>query len=202
MAYTIKSIYYFDKQGVENTADAIEIALTRAKELGITTIVVASTSGNTGLLCTKAGGNEGIRVITVSHAVGFKGPGIAELSENTRKEIYAAGGTVVTGTHALSGLERACSNSPKIGGGSRTDAIAETLRRIIGIGVKVCAECVLMSADAGLLDMKKEVIAIAGTGKGADTVCVINPAHTNNFFDLQVREIVAAPREREIIVQN
>lgn len=202
MAYTTNSVYYFEKPGAENTKDAIEIAIGRAKELGITTIVVASTSGSTGLLCTKSGVDAGIKVITVSHAVGFKGRGIAELSENVRAEIIAAGGTVVTATHALSGLERACSSSPKIGGGSRTDAIAETLRRTIGIGVKVCVECVLMTADAGLLDMEKEIIAIAGTAKGADTVCVIHPSHTNTFFDLQVREIVAAPRKRETLSQS
>ena len=202
MAYTTKSVYYFDNQGSENTADAIQIALGRAKELGITTVVVASTSGSTGLLCTKMGGDAGIRVITVSHAVGFKGLGTAELGDNARKEIYAAGGTIVTGTHALSGLERACSSSPKIGGGSRTDAIAETLRRTIGIGVKVCVECVLMSADAGLLEVEKEVIAIGGTEKGADTVCVIYPSNTSTFFDLQVREIVAAPRKRKPMSQN
>jgi hypothetical protein len=197
MPYTKKSVYYFDKPGPENTKDTIEIALERAKELGITTIVVASTQGNTGLLCTKAGVDAGIRVITVSHAVGFKGPGISELPDSVRQDIITAGGTVVTATHALSGVERACSNSPKIGGGSRTDAIAETLRRTIGIGVKVCVECVLMTADAGLLPMEKEVIAIAGTATGADTICVIHPSHTNTFFDLQVREIVAAPRKRD-----
>ena len=197
MTYTKKSVYYFDKPGAENTKDAIEIALERAKELGITTIVVASTQGSTGLLCTKAGIDAGIRVITVSHAVGFKGPGISELTDSARQDIITAGGTVVTATHALSGIERACSSSPKIGGGSRTDAISETLRRTIGIGVKVCVECVLMTADAGLLPMEKEVIAIAGTATGADTVCVIHPSHTNTFFDLQVREIVAAPRKRD-----
>ena len=198
MTFVTKSVYYFEKSGADNTQDAIQIALERAKKLGITTIVVASTSGSTGLLCTKAGVAAGLRVITVSHAVGFKGPGIAELSDSARKEIYDAGGEVVTATHALSGLERACSNSPKIGGGSRTDAIAQTLRKTIGVGVKVCVECTLMTADAGLIDMTKEVIAIAGTAKGADTVCVIYPSHTNTFFDLQVREIVAAPRNREL----
>ncbi|MDR2854800.1 MAG: hypothetical protein LBV40_01400, partial [Methanomicrobiales archaeon] len=92
MAFITKSVYYFEKQGPENTIDAIEIALKRAKELGITTIVVASTSGSTGLLCTKAGGDAGVRVITVSHAVGFKGAGVAELSDSARKEICDAGG--------------------------------------------------------------------------------------------------------------
>jgi len=202
MAYTKKYVYYFEKPGPENTKDAIEIAIERAKELGIATIVVASTEGSTGLLCTKAGVEAGIRVVTVSHAVGFKGPGISELHNSVRQEIITTGGTVVTATHALSGVERACLNSPKIGGGSRLDAISETLRRTIGIGVKVCVECVLMTSDAGLLDMEKEVIAIAGTAEGADTVCVIHPSHSNAFFDLQVREIVAAPRKRDPMPKN
>ena len=54
----------------------------------------------------------------------------------------------------------------------------------------------MIAADQGAIDLKKEVIAVGGTGSGADTVCVILPAHTANFFDLQVREIVAMPRDR------
>jgi hypothetical protein len=55
---------------------------------------------------------------------------------------------------------------------------------------------VLIAADQGTIGVDKEVIAVGGTVSGADTVCVIRPAHTANFFDLQVREIVAMPRER------
>jgi hypothetical protein len=197
MTYTTQSVYYFDAPGPENTDDAISIAINRAEELGIKTIVVASTEGSTGLACTKAAAKAGIKVITVSHVVGFRGAGISELSEEARSAIISAGGTVVTATHVLSGLERACSNSPKIGGGSRTDAIAETLRQIIGIGVKVCVECVLMVADIGLLDMQERVVAIGGTARGADTVCVIWPSHTSTFFDLKVSEIVASPKKQE-----
>jgi hypothetical protein len=103
---------------------------------------------------------------------------------------------IVTGTHALSGLERALSRSPKIGGGSRSDAIAESLRKTVAVGLKVAVECVLIAADQGAIGIAEEVIAVGGTASGADTVCVIKPAHTSNFFDLQVREIVAMPRNR------
>ncbi len=41
-----------------------------------------------------------------------------------------------------------------------------------------------------------EIIAIGGTWSGADTACVIKPAHANNFFDMQVREFVCLPREK------
>ncbi|MFA5214099.1 MAG: hypothetical protein WC406_12245, partial [Methanoregula sp.] len=88
------------------------------------------------------------------------------------------------------------SRSPRIGGGSRTEAIAEALRRIVAIGLKVAVECVLIAADQGVVKIDEEVIAVGGTMSGADTVCVIRPAHTANFFDLQVREIVAMPRVR------
>ncbi len=53
-----------------------------------------------------------------------------------------------------------------------------------------------MAADTGAIDSHNEVIAVGGTASGVDTVCVIRPAHTANFFDLQVREIVAMPRVR------
>jgi hypothetical protein len=103
---------------------------------------------------------------------------------------------VVTGTHALSGLERALSRSQKVGGGSRTEAIAEALRKVVAVGLKVAVECVLIAADQGILAPDEEVVAVGGTASGADTVCVIRPAHTSSFFDLQVREIVAMPRAR------
>jgi len=35
------------------------------------------------------------------------------------------------------------------------------------------------------------------TGKGADTALVLKAAHMNNFFDLEVREIIAKPRQRK-----
>jgi hypothetical protein len=41
----------------------------------------------------------------------------------------------------------------------------------------------------------RPIVAIAGTGKGADTALVVRPAHSNNFFDLYVSEIIAKPSE-------
>jgi uncharacterized protein len=61
-------------------------------------------------------------------------------------------------------------------------------------GMKVAVEVALMAADAGLLDMAHEVIAIAGTGSGADTAIVLRPVYTRKFKDLQIREILAKPR--------
>ena len=40
-------IVYFDKPGIENTDEVLRIVKQRAEELGIKTIVVASTTGDT-----------------------------------------------------------------------------------------------------------------------------------------------------------
>jgi hypothetical protein len=196
MTFTQKKIYYFEKPGEANTVDAARFAIERAKELGIKTIVVASTSGKTASVFFDALRGSGINLVIVTHVIGFTKPGEWEFSQDIADRLQKQGVRIVTGTHALSGLERALSRSQKVGGGSRTEAIAEALRRVVAVGLKVAVECVLMAADTGAIDIRGEVIAVGGTASGADTVCVIRPAHTANFFDLQVREIVAMPRVR------
>jgi len=196
MTFTQKKIWYFEKPGEANTADAARFAIERAKELGLKTIVVASTSGKTAEVFSSAMKGSGLSLVVVSHVMGFAKPGEWEFSAEIAERLRGQGVKIVTGTHALSGLERAISRSPKIGGGSRSEAIAESLRRTVAVGLKVAVECILIAADQGAIGISEEVIAVGGTATGADTVCVIKPAHTGNFFDLQVREIVAMPRNR------
>jgi hypothetical protein len=196
MGYSQKKIWYFDRPGESNTQDALNIAVERAEELGIRIIVVASTSGQTARIAAERLKGTGISLVVVTHAVGFSGPGVFEFDTALAEALRSEGVRIVTGTHVLSGLERAFSASPKVGGGSRSEAVAEALRRVIAVGLKVAVECVLIAADQGAIPVSEEVIALGGTGSGADCVCVIRPSHTNRFFDLQVREIVAMPRDR------
>lgn len=196
MGFVTRNTYYFDSPGAENTHDAAHLAVERAQELGIKKIVVASTTGRTALLFRDAMKGTGLELIVVTHVVGFSKPGEWEFSPEAAAALRADGVKIVTGTHALSGLERAISRSQRLGGSSRTEAIAEALRRIVAVGLKVAVECVLIAADQGVVGVDEEVVAAGGTASGADTVCVIRPAHTASFFDLQVREIVAMPRNR------
>ena len=41
---------------------------------------------------------------------------------------------------------------------------------------------------------------IGGTGRGADTAIILRPAHSQNFFETDVKEILCMPRghRREI----
>jgi len=196
MSFVTRNTYFFDSPGPDNTRDAARFAVERAKDLGIGTIVVASTSGASALEFMKAMDGSGISLVVVTHVVGFSKPGIWEFSENNATILRSNGARIVVGTHVLSGLERSFARSAKVGGGSRTEAVAEALRRIVAVGLKVAVECTLIAADQGAIPVDEEVIAVGGTASGSDTVCVVRPSHTSSFFDLQVREIVAMPRNR------
>ncbi|MCW4008465.1 MAG: hypothetical protein NWF09_07265 [Candidatus Bathyarchaeota archaeon] len=74
------------------------------------------------------------------------------------------------------------------------ELISNTLR-LMGEGTKVCVEITLMAADAGLIPVDEDVVAIAGTGNGVDTALRIKPANTARFFDLKIKEVIAKPRE-------
>ncbi len=191
-----REIVYFDKAGPQNTDDTIRLALKRAKELGIKYVVVASVSGETGLKAAKAFKGTGVKVVVVGHHVGFSKPGIREMEEPYIKELKELGATIVEQTHALSGVERSITR--RLGGASRVEAIAEALRTLISVGAKVCVEISIMAADGGHVpvDGRTEIIAMGGTWPGVDTACVILPAHANNFFDLQIREFIAIPRDK------
>jgi hypothetical protein len=52
----------------------------------------------------------------------------------------------------------------------------------------------MMAADAGLVPEGEEILVVAGTGRGADTVAVIRSATSKRFLDLKVLEIPAKPR--------
>ena len=71
--------------------------------------------------------------------------------------------------------------------------MADTFYRF-SIGMKVCVEVALMAANAGLIPLEDDVIAICGTGYCADTAIVVKPAYPRTFHELEIREIIAKPR--------
>ena len=84
-------------------------------------------------------------------------------------------------------------------GFSSSDLVADTLR-LFGQGTKVALECVLMAADAGLIDVGKNVLSIAGTDRGADTVLLIHSSNSKEFFDSRINEVVAKPAKTENLI--
>jgi len=180
---------YFVETGSKNTEKTLEVAKKRAEELGIKTIVVASTSGETGVKAVKAFTNH--KVVVVTHTAGLKAPDVQELTPQNRAEISEKGGFILTATHAFGGVGRAVRR--KFNTYQVDEIISQTLK-VFGQGTKVACEIALMAADAGLIRTDEEVISIGGTASGADTALVIKPAHTHDFFELKVKEVLCKPR--------
>ncbi len=185
---TVQSVY-FEKPGKKNTGRTLEVAKQRADELGIRTVLVASTRGETGVLAAQQ--FQGYDVVVVTHSTGFAGPNTQEMTEENRAAIEATGAKILTCQHAFGGIGRAVRK--KWGTYAIDEIVAQTLR-IFGEGIKVVVEIALMAADAGLVQVGEPCIAIAGTGRGADTAVVLAPAHVQQFFDLRVMEVLTKPR--------
>ncbi|NLL17612.1 MAG: hypothetical protein GX262_01145 [Clostridia bacterium] len=179
---------YWEEKGAANSERTVEVALARAKELGIEYVVVASNTGNTARLCLE----QGFKVVCVTHHSGFKNPGENEMPEEVRRELESKGVKCLTTTHLMAGLDRAV--RMKFGGLYPSEIIAATLR-MLGQGTKVAVEVAGMALDAGLIPYGQEIVAIGGTGRGADTALVIQPAHSHQFFDTKIKEIICKPRE-------
>jgi len=190
MSRNEKKVLYFKRKDKRNTDTLLRFVKKYAEKEGIKDIVVASTSGETGAKASKI--FKGRNVVVVTHHYGFKEPGKTEMQKEYREEILANGAKIFTGIHALSSIERAIRKD--FGTIQPLELIANVLR-LMGEGTKVCVEITLMAADAGLIPVDRDVIAIAGTGGGADTALRVRPANAARFFDLKIREIIAKPED-------
>ncbi len=182
------SVVYFRTPGSENTQRTLHLARRRQLELGLETVLVATTTGDTGILAGEV--FKETKLVAVTHSSGFREPGTQELFDKKRKTMEELGVTVLTCQHAFGGVGRAVRK--KLGTYELEEIVAYTLRTLCQ-GFKVCEEMALMAADAGFVDPSKPCLAIAGTGRGADTAIVMKPAHAQNYFDLRVLEIVCMP---------
>ena len=186
-----KTITYFEKGGAKNTNRTLYAARKRAKELRIKDVVVASTHGGTALKAVEVFKDLEINLIAVSISEAFQKEGWV-MTKAEKKKLSDNGVKVLTSVHAL-GDGVAAALTEEFGGRSIEEVVRETLYRF-SQGMKFCIEIVLMATDAGLIATNKEVMAIGGTGEGADTCIVVKPAYAKEFLKLEIREIVAKPR--------
>jgi hypothetical protein len=186
---------YFERPGAENTDQLIGKVIERLRQGDIRHLVVASSTGATASKILPILRDMDVQLVVVTSHCGFEKEGECEMSKDTEAELVAAGARVVRSSHVLSGVERSISR--KLGGSSRAEAMSEILRALFGQGLKVCVEASVMAADNGAIPCGEvEVVAVGGYSNGADTACVVRPAHANNFFSFEVREIIAIPRRK------
>lgn len=189
MSETMTQSVYFEKPGPKNTDRTLAVALERADQLDVETVIVASTSGKTGAKAAES--FQHYNLVVVTHSTGFREPNVQQLRPEYRAAIEATGAKILTCQHALGGVNRAVRK--KMGTYLTDEIIAHTLRNF-GEGMKVAIEISLMAGDAGLVKVGEPCISIGGTGQGADTALVLKPSNAQNFFDLRVMEVLAKPR--------
>jgi hypothetical protein len=190
MSFVEEKTVYFAKAGEQNTDTLLEVVKKYVEKEDIKDIVVASTTGQTGAKAAEM--FKGRNVVIVTHYFGLKEAGKSELQDEYETRILANGAAIFAGTHALSSAERAVRK--EFGTIQPLELMANVLRRM-GEGTKVCVEISLMAADAGLIPVDEDIIAIGGTGRGADTALRIRPANAGRFFDLKIRQIIAKPQD-------
>jgi hypothetical protein len=184
-------VTYFPQPGKINTENTLNIAKKYAEKFNIKNIIVASTTGYTGLKITEVFDSKKYNLVVVSHSAGFKERGFQELSEENRRAIEEHGAKILTATHAFAGVERAFRF--KLDMWQPIEIFARTIRYVFCEGIKVVMEITMMAADAGLISIDEDVIAVAGTGRGADTACIIKPEYTSNFLDMRLKAILCKP---------
>lgn len=192
-------ITYFENAGIENTESTLAIAKKRADELGIKTILIASTGGDTAARAVDV--FENAKVIAVGHAYGFREANKTEFTDENKSKIESRGGIVYFGGHPMTGLTRRPTppSAPGTPPGPMAgpilevgDIIASALR-ILCAGVKVVVECGCMAADAGLVPTDEDIIAIAGSRRGADTAVVMRAANSRDLFRTRITEMLCKP---------
>ncbi len=185
-------VTYFEKPGPNNTDKALQIAKKYADQFGLKDIVMASTSGMVAEKAADIFNPEDYNVVVITHSYHFYDKKRQEFPEDKMNVLREKGLKIYSGTHAMSGIERNIRISYKQW--CFVDLMAKFLREQFSQGTKVCIEIATMAVDGGLIpDIEKDIICIAGTGHGADTVCLIKPRSTSEFDKLRVKAILAKP---------
>lgn len=187
-----KFITYFDKEGDDYT-DELIMAVKDKLEISenIKRILIASSSGASALKLYEAVGDS-VEIINVTHHMGFSGANESDITDEMIEKLEKVGIKTYFGSHAFSGAARGVTN--KYGGYSPLDVVADTFR-MFSHGIKVGAEISIMAADAGLVPVGEEIIAIGGRGHGVDSAVILTPVNAKNLFDLKIKEIIAMPRD-------
>ncbi|MBN1683585.1 hypothetical protein JW865_08555 [Candidatus Bathyarchaeota archaeon] len=180
---------YFEEGGNENTEETINATIKALKELEIKKVVVASTSGDSGVKVAESLKNFDIKVIVVGHQYGFTTPPQKFKTENL-KRLKELGAEVYLGSDVLTNSIR---QRERLGHSSLSiiTQILSTLK------LKVNIEIVLKATDAGLLSPGERCVSLAGSHSGLDTSVVFDANQTANILEIKMREIIAIPITRE-----
>ncbi|MFW9929106.1 MAG: hypothetical protein ACFFD1_06925 [Candidatus Thorarchaeota archaeon] len=186
-------VTYFKKGGTVNTDTALKIAKRYANKFSVRDIIIASTTGMTAQKSLDYLSPTEFNIVIMTHSYYFGGiDKRQEFPETLMDELRGKGLKIFSTTHALAAVSRSFRLS--LDQWMPVELMAKYLRQNFCQGVKVCMEIAAMAADAGLIpDIDQDIICVGGTGRGADTVCLIKPMPTSMFDRLRVKMVFAKP---------
>jgi hypothetical protein len=199
-----RKVTYWEKAGKEHTDATLKIALEGAKERGIDTVLISSTTGYTAEKAVDVFKGSGLKLVVVTHSTGYRTKGVQMMPDETRAKLKEAGCEVVTCTDVLTGAvsagvgrQRPALSDPQEGRlpwiiPPPNVIVANTLRMFCQ-GVKVCAEIAMMAVDSCAIDSDENVVVVAGSHAGADTAMVVEASESSRIKDMKLREILCKP---------
>jgi len=199
-----RKVTYWEKAGKEHTDATLKIALEAAKDRGIGTVLISSTTGYTAEKAVEVFNGSGLKLVVVTHATGYRTKGVQMMPDETRAKLKAAGCEVVTCTDVLTGAvsagvgrQRPALSDPQEGRlpwiiPPPNVIVANTLRMFCQ-GVKVCAEIAMMAVDSCAIESGENVVVVAGSHAGADTAMVVEASESSRIKDMKLREVLCKP---------
>jgi len=200
----VREVTYWEKAGKEHTEETLKIALKAAKDRGIDTVLISSTTGYTAELAVPIYKDSGLKVIVVTHATGYREKGVQMMNPETRKKLKDAGYKIVTCTDVLTGAVGAGVGRQRPGKSDPQEGrlpwitpppnviVANTLR-MFSQGVKVCSEIAMMAVDCNAIPSGAKVVTVAGSHAGADTAMVLEASESSRIRDVKLHEILCKP---------
>jgi hypothetical protein len=162
-----KKIAYFISPGAENTDEVLKLAKERAKELGLGTVILASTRGFTAEKALES--LQGLKLVVV-------GIDRERFSKDTEEKLKQKSFPLVF-SHEVAY--------------QYSEEMKSAFRRF-SQGVKVAVEDAVITCIEKIVEDGAEVISLAGSSRGADTAIVVKAA--SDFHSIKVREIICMPR--------
>lgn len=178
-----RKIIYFEDAKADNTETAFKLVRERLNTGDIGKVVIASTTGATAQKAMDFFKGSNVKLVVIPHQFDF----IREVNAfppELVKTLNEKGHEVHFGTMLFHTENLYESNVP---------ILMANLLRCFSQGVKVCFEIVMMATDAGCLAKGERVIAVAGTGRGADTALVMQASSSRNMKKLRVNEMLCKP---------
>jgi len=202
MAEMVKrQVYYFNEPGEGDTQLVIEAVSQRLEAGGVDKVIVASDSGETAAkFAANLKGKAELICVSGGPSRREGGEEWPSLKQELRQDMERLGVAIIDRAPYV--FHSSVLEAAEGAGAFPERLIMETLY-CFGQGMKVAVEVALMAVSSGYVAPFQDVIAVGGSGTGADTAIVLRATYPAALFDkdpskkMEIKEIIAMPIAKE-----